>query len=298
MNKSALYELACQLRLKEKYEKGIVVLQRGLERKDPYCFMELLRMYKYGGWGREPNSPMVEHLQENCFFERQKLFLSEPPPDEDNFCYNAWYFWYVRNCHKKKKLTEETDFNVLQKIYNRIKRAALNYNTGAIQDVYSFQTYFPQIEKETDLLMSLLKIGAKQKNNNCVLVYRNNAIKLEDKMYAEVYASQTIWEFTPETQNSREFLFCAGKMIYQGLVACSRYGVVIVNAKRGLKLFMDVTSKAIDATLYWIFCAKILGVSKDVYRIIARMVWFTRHDFVLWGKEKGEEKGDTKRIKV
>jgi hypothetical protein len=176
-----------------------------------------------------------------------------------------------------------------------MKRAALNHNAGAIQDVCSVARYFPELVIERSLLMPLLKIAAKQKNVNCIYDYRDYAIKLEDKMYAEVYALQTIWEFTPETQNSREFLFCAGKMIYQGLVACSRYGVLVVNAKRGLKLFMDVTSKAIDATLYWIFCAKILGVSKDVYKVIAKIVYESRHDFVLWRKEKGES---SKRIKV
>ena len=93
MNKSVLYASACELRLKGKYEKGIAVLRRGLDRKDPYCFMELLRMYKYGGWEREPNIPMAEQMVETCFFDKDALFLSEPPPDEDNFCYNAWYLW-------------------------------------------------------------------------------------------------------------------------------------------------------------------------------------------------------------
>lgn len=293
MNKSVLYASACELRLKGEYEKGIAVLQRGLERKDPYCYMELLRMYKYGGWGRELNVPMAGHLEGSCFFDEQKLFLSEPPPDEDDFCYNGWYFWYMRLFYKRKKLSEEKDTSVVLKVYQRMKRTALNHNAGAIQDVCSIARYFPELANERCLLMPLLKIAAKQKNFNCIYDYRHDAIKLEDKMYAEVYASQTIWEFTPETQNSREFLFCAGKMIYQGLVACSRYGVVIEKAKRGLKLFMYVTSRAIDATLYWIFCAKILGVAKDVYKMIARMVYESRHDFELWGKEKG----DTKRIK-
>jgi hypothetical protein len=275
------FEQAFKYRARKLYAQGVECLQVGAQKGEALCVFELYRTYTAGGWGLHPHK-----LQAEYYFRKAKL-ISHPildfhfdkidvlPVFDNETC--ALYVLEIQILMHIFEKTHSTDVAykyLLKSNVASIIEYGARYCYG---DANLFKMHWKPF-------LSMLKDGVIQKHQGCIQLCKNYHDRLNHPSYNTTICDIFGRDFHAVQERLERHslipveMFLIGRSLYNGMIPMDKIWTTngADNADKCLTLYLDRTSSYKEAVLAWILCAKQLKISKDVYLLIARLVWDAR----------------------
>jgi hypothetical protein len=291
---SLLYNEACELRKRGEYERGYKLLKYGFETlQDPFCCVELRSIYIHGGWGQKRDSVWYRLIMEN--YSNTELPPSSEPPsscDKNSHCDDMWFVWWYRRSFRQiitSKREGFCDVPFAKYIFNRLVVIALKGNACASYDAVRIAIRF---KLDHTMLHKAVRNGVQQCNLEAVHALDLISDKVEDKILCNLHLGKFV-QSIPLLNNTPAVKFVHGRWFYHGTAFLTYKPAICAES---LSFFVRIITRAKQAVVNWILCAKVMRISKDVYTMIAKTVWESRNEPESWVVV--EEETSVKRIKV
>ena len=267
------FQRALQLRADGKFEEGFQFLKLAVEEdKDVDAIYEYRNVTICGGWGRLRSLEVFP-------------LLSEPPQNNFNKAYK--YDLYSAEFKFYLKKAAKEDGNVYAQInlaeiyfhgqpnvhFNEKKAfywAHLAEKKTKHASAYELLGYMYKKTKDLNLAIKYYKLGALQKNNNCISklidIYEDKKDFKNALVYRRIISAYVIGPILQENKKDYNCLYYYGQFHPN-----HRYIFELVNQSRK------------NAILCWMLVRRELNMSKDVANIIAKFIFDTGPE--IWIKE-------------